>query len=308
MQDTKIKNQNIFSFLFIFLPLIFTIIGLSFFSYGLVEEHRFILYIPLFSSLFLLLIGFLLKDKISNILKIMGWMIFSFYWSTQINLLYYAEMNDIFNAVMCVIGVFVLSYLAYHEYLTYNGEKDKTCLDWIAAASAISGLIYFSVELTPLKDWLIGVVAYQSGLVLNLFLSDVTVDKDLIYCAGRGIISIIFACTAVQSMVIFVGMILPIPKLEIKRKIIGLLITIVPIYFLNLIRNALIAYIVYNDPTQFEFAHNILGKGLSLVALIILLFFVIKMLPEVFDQINCLIDLSKRKGPIEKLFIRKKNK
>jgi exosortase/archaeosortase family protein len=101
-------------------------------------------------------------------------------------------------------------------------------------------------------------------------------------------------------MVVFVGLILALKKVPPKRMIYGLLITIIPIYFLNLIRNALVTYLIGNNITDFSTAHNIIGKGGSLVALVILLFIVIKILPEIFDEINCLIDLYKRKGPLEK--------
>ena len=54
--------------------------------------------------------------------------------------------------------------------------------------------------------------------------------------------------------------------------------------------------------TSFYIAHNIIGKGGSLLALIILLFIVIKIVPELFDEIICLTDLPKRNGPLEKYF------
>ena len=50
----------------------------------------------------------------------------------------------------------------------------------------------------------------------------------------------------------------------------------------------------------FNIAHNIIGKGGSLIALVILLFIVVKIVPEVFDEILNLTDLYKRNGPIEK--------
>jgi exosortase/archaeosortase family protein len=102
-------------------------------------------------------------------------------------------------------------------------------------------------------------------------------------------------------MVIFVGMILPLPHVPWNRKIKGLLVTIIPVYLLNLIRNAGITYLVgiYGDDF-FGIAHNYIGKGGSLVALIILLLILTRILPEVFDYILELVDLPKQPGPIEK--------
>jgi exosortase/archaeosortase len=47
-------------------------------------------------------------------------------------------------------------------------------------------------------------------------------------------------------------------------------------------------------------AHNVISKAGSLAALVILLLIVIKIIPEVLDEIMCLVDLHKRNGPIEK--------
>jgi exosortase/archaeosortase family protein len=101
-------------------------------------------------------------------------------------------------------------------------------------------------------------------------------------------------------MVLFVGMIVALSKVNKIRKIYGLLVTVIPIYFLNLIRNALVAFLVKDNSDFFFVAHNIIGKGGSLLALVILLFIVIKILPELLDEIICLTDLYKRNGPIEK--------
>jgi exosortase/archaeosortase family protein len=117
------------------------------------------------------------------------------------------------------------------------------------------------------------------------------------------VIRIIFACTAVQSMVLFVGMILPLPKVPWKRKITGVLITVLPVYLLNLVRNASIVYLVgIYGPSFFGIAHNYIGKAGSLIALVILLFIVAKILPEIFDDILGLFDLPKRNGPLEVWF------
>ena len=307
------SRESSISLLFVLIPTIFVIIGFLFFPFPSSEEIKLFLSIPLFGSLALLIIGFILKkEEISNKLKMAGWIIFSFFWSTQINSLYFGVDGDIFNAALSVVGIYVLCYLAYHEWLSLKTKKQIGCLNWIAGAAAIAGFIYFIIELTPLAPWLIETVAAHSGWLLNIFTGNVDVYGPNIYYEGSFTVNIIFACTAVQSMVIFVGMILPLTNVDTKRKVYGLLVTVVPVYFLNLIRNALISYLLAEDITSFYIAHNIMGKGGSLIALIILLFIVIKVVPEVFDEILCLSDLYKRNGPLEKiiskLFPRKKVK
>jgi len=300
MENSK-SSGNIVASLFIIIPIIFVILGLWFFPYPISEEVRELLPIPLFGSLAILAIGFIFrKQKITHKIKIIGWIILAFYWSTQPNTLYFGEDHDFVNALLCIAGVFILCYVAYHEWLTIKRNEEIECLNWFAGVASIAGLIYFIVELTPLATWLIDVVAAHSAWLLNLFTGTVEVYGPNIYYNDSFAVNIIFACTAVQSMVIFVGMIIPLQNVGMKKKIYGLLITVLPIYFLNMTRNAGIAYLLAEDITSFYVAHNIIGKGGSLLALVILLFVVIKVVPEVFDEILALSDLSKRNGPLEK--------
>ena len=297
--------ENSIAFMFLLVPTILVILGLIFFPYdpfGAGKTLERMLLIPLFSSLVLLGIGFFLKkDKISNKLKIAGWIIFAFYWSTRTNSLYFSEGGDFANAFLCIAGVYVLFYIAYHEWLSLIRNENVECLNWIAGASCIAGFVYFGIENTPLASWLIEMVAAQSGGLLNLFTGNVDVYQSIIFYKGSYIVNIIFACTAIQSMVLFVGMIFPLKKIDKKRRAYGLLLTVVPIYFLNLIRNALVAGLMING-VDFNMEHNVIGKGGSLIALVVLLLIVIKILPELFDEIMSLINIYKRDGPIERFF------
>jgi len=296
MKINQIKNQ--ISFLFILIPTLLILISYVY-APDIIEEGSNsyqILAIPLFVGLIILFLGFLAdKRTVSNKIKILGWFIFASYWSVMPKTMYYGEDGDFVNAFLCIVGVYVFFYLAYNEWLSINDKKQISCLNWIAGASSIAGIIYFGIELTPIKDMLIEIVAFQSAKLLDFFVGNVIVDKDIIYY-GSAIVRIIFACTAVQSFVIFIGMIFALKKLEAKRIVIGLLVTVVPVYFLNLIRNASVVYLVGNNITDFGTAHNIIGKGGSLVALVILLLIVTKFIPEIMDEIFCLIDLPKRKN------------
>lgn len=302
------NSKTITSFLFILTPTILITLGLIFAPDVIEEKTQIynILAAPLFLGLIFLFIGFLLnKDYLSNKIKIAGWFIFASYWSIMPKTLYFGEQEDFVNAFICTVGVYLFFYFAYHEWLSIEKKEQISCLNWIAGASAIAGLIYFGIELTPLKDILIKAVASQSAGLLNIFTGPVFVNKDIIRY-GSGTVRIIFACTAVQSFVIFIGMIFALKKLDAKRILIGLLVTVVPVYFLNLIRNASVVYLIGNNITDFSTAHNIIGKSGSLIALVILLLIVAKIIPEIIDEIFDLIDLPKRKGPLEKIFLRKK--
>lgn len=306
--DVSSEKTNRWVVLSYFLiPTVMLIVGYLLFPYPPSSFARQLSFVPLFLGLIFLGIGFFYwKENIACWLKILGWGLFSFFWATMPSFLYFSEGGDVFNAVVCIIGVYVLLYVAYHEWLSIAKHEHVSCLNWIAGATFLAGIIYFTIEngIVPgLKDWLIENVAAQTSDVLHLLGVNVSRTSDLIIYNNIPI-TIIFACTAIQSMVLFVGMIGALPRVRLKRKVLGLLVTVVPIYFLNLIRNAGVVYMVGSGMTSFELAHNVIGKTGSLLALIVLLFVTFKIVPELYDEIICIIDLSKRKGPVE-LFIRR---
>jgi len=298
-------EDNKVAFIFILIPTIMLIIGYFIFPYPPTQIAIDLIKIPMFLGLFSLFVGFLWRDKNNGRkIKIAGWLTFAFFWSIMPSFLYFSEGEDIFNAAVCVIGVYVLVYLAYHEWLSLSRNEEVSCLNWIAGASSIAGIIYFGFEMTPLAFWLREVVSAQSAALLNIFTGNVA-QNSIHIMYERANIEIIFACTAVQSLVIFVGIILPLKNIGAKRMAYGLLLTVVPVYFLNLVRNALVIFLVgKNGPEFFPMAHNVIGKVGSLIALIVLLLIVIKVVPEVFDEIVHLTELPKRNGPLEKMFKR----
>ena len=304
------EDQNI-AFLFITIPALMLIIGYFINPYPASDSLvTSLLQIPLFLGLILLLIGFILRNSsYSGWLKISGWIVFAFYWATQPAHLYFGEGNDIFNAVLCSLGVFVLFYIAYHEWLSIKRNENISCLNWIAGASALAGIIYFGIEriaIAPwninLKEWMIERVAEQSTWVLDKIIGNATVEGANISLDGTYVVTIIFACTAIQALVIFVGMIGALPKISIKRRAIGLIITVIPVFILNLLRNAMVAFLVGKGITDFFWAHNVISKIGALISLIVLLFILIKLIPEILDEIFCLTDLYKRDGPLERFF------
>jgi len=306
--DVSSEKTNRWVVLSYFLiPTVMLVVGYFLFPYPPSSFARQISFVPLFLGLIFLGFGFLYwKKNIASWLKILGWGLFSFFWATMPSFLYFSEGGDVFNAVVCIIGVYVLLYVAYHEWLSITRNEHVSCLNWIAGGTFLAGIIYFTIEngiIPGLKDWLIENVAAQTSDVLHLFGVNVSRVHDLIICNNIPI-TIIFACTAIQSMVLFVGMIGALPRVRLKRKALGLLVTVVPIYFLNLIRNAGVVYMVGSGMTSFEMAHNVIGKTGSLLALIVLLFITFKIVPELYDEIIGIINLPKRKGPVE-LFIRR---
>ncbi|HVL91118.1 MAG TPA: archaeosortase A, partial [Actinomycetota bacterium] len=167
--------------------------------------------------------------------------------------------------------------------------------------------VYFSVlRIKPIADWLILTVANQTVWLLQLFNQNVIIEgASICYAPGPcdgyngPTVNIILACTAIQSMMIFVGALAVVPNASMKARTLGLLATVPPIYALNLVRNASIIWMWAAEGWSFSFAHNVVGKGGSLLALVALAFITFQIVPQLYDAIVGLLDLPKRRGPLE---------
>lgn len=292
---------------FFLIPTVMLIIGYILFPYPPLLFEKQLSFIPLFLGLIFLGAGFFYPSKnTASVLKILGWGLLCSFWVTMPNYLYLSEEGDFFNASVCIIGVYILFYLAYHEWLSIQRNDHVHCLNWIAGSAFLAGIIYFSIEnsiIPGLKEWLIVNVAMHTADLLHIFGINVIRNQDLIIYNNIPI-TIIFACTAIQSIVLFIGMISTLSNANIKRRTLALLVTVIPIYILNLIRNASVVFMVGSEMVSFELAHNVIGKTGSLLALIFLLFVVFKITPELYDEIFCIINLTKRRGPVELFFIK----
>ena len=284
--------------------------------------YEIIVAIMLFSSLSLLGISFFLRRKTlikkkANIFAIFGWVIFGIYWLTYVP--YYIDILDYVNAGFCGVALPFFVYLGYHEYLSYKwnddlkeNDQNLKSLNFMAGAAFFAGTIYFLIDTIPiLSGYLIKMVSEQTKFILDSFGYEITTGE--IYYNGNGYwfrenkevisvsmkhgtnnyISIILPCTAIQSMMIFFGAIF-CTKADKNRKWKALLYTVPVIYVLNLIRNVGVIYLSY-EHIDMEIAHNWIGKGGSLIALIIIAYVTFEILPELHENILGLFDLPKRK-------------
>jgi len=306
MNQAEIKSRdNIVLFIFFLVPTLMLITGYYIYPCSSSPAELPLIFIPLYLGLVLLGSGFLLKDKkLGSNLKIAGWGSFSFFWSMLPCFLYESEGGDVFNAAVCIIGVYILIYMAYQEWLSIKKNEYPSCLNWIAGGTFIAGIIYFTIDsgiFPDLKLGLIRIVATQSNALLNIFgINSLRQGSVIIY---NGIpVTIIFACTAIQAMVLFIGMIGALGKVSVLKKFFAIAVTVIPMYFLNLVRNASVVYLFGGGITSFHIAHNVLSKAGALITLIALLFLTFKIVPELYDEIIGIFDLTKRKGPLENIF------
>ncbi len=307
MENKEVSSSdNKITIIFFLLPTIMLIVGYFINPNEYTPQTtEMLLQIPIFIGLILLGIGFIIKCKrISKIFKIVGWIVFAFFWSTMPTYLYLSENGDVFNGVVCLIGVYVLIYLAYQEWLSLKRDEEVSCLHWAAGATFIAGIIYFTIDsafFPELKYMMVENVAILTSDFLNLLGHHTMRIGVSIFYENSDPISIIFSCTAIQAIALFAGMIGALYRGKLKKIIIALLITIPPMYVLNIVRTSSVVYLVGENITSFEIAHNLLSKMGALITLIVLLFITFKILPELYEEIIGLIDLPKRNGPVEKV-------
>ena len=308
-------NKNLYAFIaFISMPTLALIGGHFFFeafywnNYPLFDT---LASIPLFAGLITMGIGFFLKNEKRHFVISLGWIIFAIYWATQPEFLYYKEDGDIVNAIFCLVGIYFLWYIAYHEFLCHKRKEEVQSLNFLAGATFISGFFYFLIEKIPfLAVILIKIVAGQTVWLMQAMGYSVTTGSahigETVYVPvffnGNHSVELILACTGLQSMMIFIGVILALKGVEHKRKLKAFMVTVPVIYVLNIVRNAGVIYGVEVLGYSFYVMHNVIGKIGSLLALIVLAYFAFEILPELYETIASLFSLPKRRGPIEKLF------
>ena len=286
-----------------------------------------------FVSLGLLGAGFLVQRREKHLLRAAGWVLFGLYWPFQAPEYFWPTKSsepDPINGWFTLLGPLFLWYVAWHEWKSYQWNEDPRALRWFTGASFTAAITYFIVyEIPQATAYIIHQTAIQSAWLYNwLFYGGAPrafVSQDAYYGAdgfrdshiclpdGGGFavycppgseyaVTVVLACTAIQSIMIFVGAIACLDA-DRRRKLRGYLYTVPVIYFLNLFRNAGIVY-GYKDLNwgmfgidAFEWMHAYVGKIGSLVAMVFIALAVFATLPELHGNILDLFDLRKRKAP-----------
>ncbi len=258
-------------------------------------------------SIILLAVGFFWKDNKCHLFRLAGFIVFGVYWVLQVP--HFMVQLDYANAIIAELGLVFYIYLAYQEFISHAWEEDNASLKFMTGTSLFAVLPFMVFSHIPIVSGsLIYVVAANTVGLLNLFGHSYSTGS-LLYIGSKwfslypdtvtvqirpSVIYIIFSCTAFQSIMIFVGAILAsASELASKKK--ALLVIVPVIYVLNIVRTAGIVYLVDVKGYATEYAHNVIGKTGSLLALIVLAFVLFKLLPDLEDEVLGLIDLLKRK-------------
>ena len=104
------------------------------------------------------------------------------------------------------------------------------------------------------------------------------------------------ACTALQSIIVFVGAILAV-NTKLKTKIRTLIIVVPLIHVLNLFRNAGLIWMHSNYPewewfgiSIFDFGHSYASKVLSLFAMFLMALVIFEIMPKLHTNVLKVIE------------------
>lgn len=230
-----------------------------------------------------------------------GWLFFSVHWALQWQ--HYFELGDYLNVILTILAAIFSVFIGYilvrqdkKRLENTRGINTITSISMASTAAAIGGLSYFIFsEIPAMNEWIISTVTDQTIWVASVFGVMITrLDWNLIAVNGFKV-EIILACTAIESIALFIGIIAS-AKAPFKRLASAFLVSVPVIYGLNLIRNVFVvdAYGMtwFGDPDiSFYVAHTIIAKIGSLIALFIIAYAVLKILPEIMDMIDGIFNL-----------------
>ena len=230
-----------------------------------------------------------------------GWVFFSVHWAFQTP--HYVQINDYVNAVVTTLAAILCVFLGYvlisrekRFFRNINGTNTTSSLFMATTAAAIGGISYFIFsEIQPMNEWIITTVTDQTIWLASIMGITITrVDWNIVAVNGYKV-EIILACTAIESIALFTGIIAS-ASAPFKRVALAFLVSVPVIYGLNLIRNVFVvdAYGMnwFDDPElSFYIAHAVIAKAGSIIALFLIAYAVLKILPEILDMIDGILNL-----------------
>ena len=262
-----------------------------------------------------------------------GWVLVGFYFFTQAWT--YLEHEDPILTVMAALTLPLSCWAAWTEQ-DAAGQK-KEAIVWARGTVAFAGGPYLLISYVPYLSVLaIWFVASQSALFLGFatgtkieigttwvndtsgrvawedwdgnrwfatdFSGEYAFQSELLLANGEAIgINFVLACTAIQSMVLFVGAI-GVLDLSWKKRIRALLLILPTIHLLNLFRNAglIWMHMTYTEwsfwgLSVFEFGHSYIARFVSLFAMFLLALIMFEMLPTMHRNILALTGSQQKK-------------
>ena len=237
-----------------------------------------------------------------------GWGTFSIYWGYQP--FHFIEILDYANVLLTIVLVIfciLVAIIMFHEYgegplqmirskevkhLEFSAKDSSDSLDitsMLTSASALGALVYFPFANFPsLNTWIIGGVASQVTWILQYFKIPAYLKAWNMITLNGYTVEIILACTAIESIALFIGLIFAV-RAPLNRLATAFIVSVPVIYVLNLIRDIFVV-VAYGEQwfgaDSFVIAHNYIAKAGSGIALFIISYAVLRILPELLEMID----------------------
>ncbi|RQD85186.1 archaeosortase A [Methanosalsum natronophilum] len=244
----------------------------------------------------LMLISILIPKnaRTGKLLGGIGWTFFGFHWLNQP--VYYISINDYFNAVLtvfialfCLFLAYIMVFQEFKNSIELNPDLKIDVTHMATAATAIGSLMYFPfATVQSMEMWLVSIVTTHTVWMLNVLGYPALLTAWDVITLNEYSVRIILACTAIESIALFTGLILAV-KAPVKRLITAFMVSIPVIYGLNIVRNTFVTVAFAGQwfgPNSFEIAHHFIAKAGSIVALLVIAYLVLRILPELIDLID----------------------
>lgn len=240
-----------------------------------------------------------------------AWIGFGLFWLLLVPQFAF-HMKSFIEGALSILALPVSLYVAYLHL------QGRDSLFLISRAIAFMGLFYLPFASIPLlRQLLVETVSAQTNVLINALEYDptFTTAKETGFNSGfvfvdssgaRFYTYLVLACTGIGSMSIFGGLISSVSA-PLRRKVRAFGIAIGTIWVLNLLRNVFIAiafgrqwfqqrllvefvttYIGYQNPglTSFFIADRVISQSLSLVALLAIMWVVVREIPELLTAVE----------------------
>jgi archaeosortase A (PGF-CTERM-specific) len=247
-------------------------------------------------------------SRVRKLVGGIGWGVFSIHWSYQP--LHYLKIMDYANVLLTIVVTLFCLLVAYIMFLEYrkgplkirnnrevlhskfSAQDEADSLDitsMLTSASALGALVYFPfANFAFLNTWIIGGVTSQVLWILHYFEIPAYMKAWNMISLNGYTVEIILACTAIESIALFMGLIGSV-RAPLNRLAMAFVVSVPVIYILNLIRDIFVV-VAYGEQwfgaDSFIIAHNYIAKAGSGIALFVISYAVLRILPELFGMID----------------------
>jgi len=278
------------------------------------------------SAVILLGIGHFKASNGGGLLSVIGWPLVGFFFYLDIP--HYMEISDPVLVIMSAVGLPITIIIAIIEFNHHRKKMEEEAIIWARGMIAlgvgpyllIANIPYLNVAAVWITAWSANVFLGFSGIdgyTLGAVVVDTGVNDVLWseWAGNRWILSedlgdagfniplirehdgitevgFVMACSAMQSMAVFIGALAAIRTAPFRRRMRAAIVTIPTIFVLNTFRNAGIVWLHSTYPhwellgvTMFDFAHSYAAKVASLGAMFLMALVLFDLLPQMHSHI-----------------------